>query len=75
MSIKEQEKSARLLHLSDVHFADGKDWDADPVLRVLARFIGADIKAGLVPDWVVLTGDLAFSGKAEEYTLAHAWLR
>ena len=30
--------------------------------------------AGLVPDLVIITGDLAFSGKSEEYGLAQAWL-
>lgn len=64
----------RLLHLSDVHFAAGKAWDADPVLRALARFIGEEVSTGLAPDLVALTGDLAFSGRAEEYRLARDWL-
>lgn len=64
----------RILHLSDVHFTVQKSWDAEPVLRELARFIGEEVQAGLVPDFVAFTGDLAFSGKAEEYELAQAWL-
>jgi predicted MPP superfamily phosphohydrolase len=64
----------RILHLSDVHFRVGKGWDADPVLRSLARFVRSEVKAGLAPDLVVISGDLAFSGIAEEYALARDWL-
>lgn len=64
----------RLLHLSDIHFRTGTAWDADPVLRSLASFIGQDVQAGLTPDLIVITGDLAFSGKAGEYALARNWL-
>lgn len=75
MSVSESEPPIRLLHLSDVHFSAGKAWDADPVLRALTRFIGEEVAAGLLPDLVAFTGDLAFSGKAEEYALARDWLR
>ena len=64
----------RILHLSDFHFSSGKAWDADPVLRTLAGFIGKEVKDGLQPDLVAITGDLAFSGTTEEYALAKAWL-
>jgi len=61
------DRPIRLLHLSDIHFRADRAWDADPVLRALARFIGAEVGAGLVPDLVAITGDLAFSGQAAEY--------
>jgi predicted phosphodiesterase len=64
----------RILHLSDIHFRPGRAWDSDPVLRHLARFVASDASAGLAPDLVVLTGDLAFSGQADEYELARTWL-
>ena len=64
----------RFLHLSDFHFSSGKAWDADPILRELAGFIGREVKAGLQPDLVAITGDLAFSGSPIEYALAKAWL-
>jgi len=64
----------RLLHLSDIHFRVDRRWDADPILRHLAGRIGDDVAAGLVPDLVVITGDLAFSGRAAEYALADEWL-
>jgi len=38
----------RLLHLSDIHFRAGKNWDADPVLRDLTRIIADDVSEGLV---------------------------
>ncbi|QQO55287.1 MAG: SUMF1/EgtB/PvdO family nonheme iron enzyme [Thiohalocapsa sp. PB-PSB1] len=64
----------RLLHLSDIHFSKGRGWDADPILRHLAKRISDDVAAGLVPDLVVCTGDLAFSGQQHEYELAKNWL-
>ncbi|WP_295459125.1 hypothetical protein [uncultured Thiodictyon sp.] len=64
----------RLLHLSDIHVRAGTAWDSDPVLAALTRFIASEVSAGLTADLVVITGDLAFAGKAEEYALARAWL-
>ena len=64
----------RILHLSDIHFRASKAWDADPVLRALARFVKTEVEAGMAPDLVVFSGDLAFSGKAAEYKLARTWL-
>jgi len=66
--------AVRILHLSDIHFRSGTAWDSDPVLRALARFIAGEVAAGLAPDLVVITGDLAFAGRSEEYDLARAWL-
>lgn len=64
----------RILHLSDIHSRADKAWDSDPVLRSLARYIGDEVRQGLVPDLVIITGDLAFSGKPEEYALVREWL-
>jgi len=61
------DRPVRLLHLSDLQFRADRAWDADPVLRDLVQFIRAEVAAGLVPDLVVITGDLGYSGKAEEY--------
>ena len=68
------EAPIRLLHLSDLHLRADRAWDADPVLRSLARFIGEEVRAGLAPDLLAITGDLAFTGRADEYALARAWL-
>jgi 3',5'-cyclic AMP phosphodiesterase CpdA len=64
----------RLLHLSDIHFRADRRWDADPILRHLAERIGRDVAAGLAPDLVVITGDLAFSGNIDDYAVAADWL-
>lgn len=68
------DRPVRLLHLSDMHFRTSKSWDADPVLRALTDFVGKTVEAEGPPDLVAITGDLAFSGKADEYRLARAWL-
>jgi formylglycine-generating enzyme required for sulfatase activity/predicted phosphodiesterase len=74
MSSPASSRPIRLLHLSDIHFSKGRSWDADPILRHLAKQISDDVAAGLVPDLVVCTGDLAFSGQQHEYKLAKSWL-
>jgi hypothetical protein len=73
MPTQNQNQPIRFLHLSDIHFTAGKAWDADPILRALARFIAQEVKGGLIPDLVVITGDLAFAGTADEYRLARDW--
>ncbi|WP_100919945.1 SUMF1/EgtB/PvdO family nonheme iron enzyme [Candidatus Thiodictyon syntrophicum] len=74
MPSPDTDRPIRLLHLSDIHFRAGQAWDSDPVLRALVRFIGEEVQGGLSPDLVVITGDLAFAGKADEYQLARTWL-
>jgi len=74
MSAAAPQAPVRILHLSDIHFRAGKAWDSDPVLRALSRFIAGEVQGGLVPDLVIVTGDLAFAGKKEEYDLAKIWL-
>ncbi len=70
------------LHLSDVHFGQergGKVFINREIKKDLVRFL-KDVrlnreKAGLLPlDGVVVTGDIAFSGKASEYKDASEWL-
>jgi len=59
------------LHLSDFHFGSKKDWRQDRVLDHFKRDIkGLLDKANLQPDWVFVTGDIAFSGKPEQYQIA-----
>ena len=74
MASKDVDQPIRILHLSDVHFKASKAWDQDPVIRALTRCIADDVAEGFTPDLVVITGDLAFSGTAEEYGLARTWL-
>ena len=57
MPTQNQNQPIHFLHLSDIHFTAGKAWDADPILRALARFIAQEVKGGLIPDLVAITGD------------------
>lgn len=76
MPYPDSPSTIRLLHLSDAHFRAKTAWDARPVLAELCKMLRREVKEqGFAPDLVVFTGDLAFSGKAEEYQLAYAWLR
>ncbi len=65
----------RVLHLSDFHFSPRRAWDQDPVLAALARYVAGLVAAGLRPDLVAITGDVADRGTAAEYALAARWLR
>jgi formylglycine-generating enzyme required for sulfatase activity len=61
------------LHLSDLHFRAGQrhTWDEDIVLRALLNDVREKIVTDqLRPDLIAVSGDIAFSGKAEEYMLA-----
>ena len=59
------------LHLSDLHFRASQAYDANVVLKALLRDIAERIEqGGLRPDFVAVTGDVAFSGKPAEYDLA-----
>jgi formylglycine-generating enzyme required for sulfatase activity/predicted MPP superfamily phosphohydrolase len=62
----------RILHLSDLHFRASDQWQADPVLEALRRDAVATWKGRV--DLLIVTGDIAFSGKKAEYELANAWL-
>jgi predicted MPP superfamily phosphohydrolase len=65
------------LHLSDFHFGGSASnrYDEDVVVESLVKDIGERIeKDGLAPDFIVITGDLAFSGKSSEYELARQFL-
>lgn len=57
------------LHISDFHLRQGKKWSQDVVLRALRKSIEKELAAGTNIDFILATGDLAFSGKEEEYAL------
>ena len=64
----------RILHLSDLHFSERTAWDSGTVLDRLVGNVAYFSDTGRAPDLVVITGDVAFSGKSGEYTLAREWL-
>lgn len=66
--------AVRILHLSDFHFRPSTTWDASTVLGRLSVDIARLARTGLAPDIIVLTGDIAYSGKRTEYDLARTWI-
>jgi formylglycine-generating enzyme required for sulfatase activity/3',5'-cyclic AMP phosphodiesterase CpdA/energy-coupling factor transporter ATP-binding protein EcfA2 len=63
-----------ILHLSDIHFKRGKKDDNPAFRRNVQNKLAAAVEKHLEehepPDFVAVTGDIAFSGKKPEYTEA-----
>ncbi|MCY1060594.1 metallophosphoesterase [Nannocystis sp. SCPEA4] len=68
------EDLVRILHLSDFHFAEATAWDSGTCLGRLAVDIQRLRKTVGAPDLVVISGDIAFAGRTEEYAQMRAWL-
>lgn len=64
----------RILHLSDLHFRKDREEDFSDVLLGLGDTVETMVKDGKNPDFVVLTGDLVWSGKSSDYQLARTWI-
>ena len=62
--------SVSWLHISDFHIRGGDPYDRDIVLRALIRSVSDYRMRGRAPDVIFATGDIAHSGKAEEYQRA-----
>ena len=60
----------RWLHISDIHLRTDTAWSHDVVLNAMQQHVETNRSAGIVADFVVVTGDIAFSGSADEYCLA-----
>lgn len=69
--------SARLiwLHLSDLHLRVLTGWEQDTVLSTMLTDIRNRYERDDRPEIVFLTGDIAFSGKEEEYVFAESFVR
>jgi len=64
-----------LFHLSDIHFHKASSHDLDESLRhELLRDARRVVKEVGAVEAILVSGDVAFSGKAEEYEVARAWL-
>ena len=57
------------LHISDFHLRESEAWPQKAVLSAMLKDIERRCAAGLVVDFVLATGDLAFSGQESEYGL------
>ncbi len=64
----------RILHISDLHIGSEDNFDRSVVLEPLIERVEGDIKQGLKPEIVVLSGDIANSGMTAEYELAKTFL-
>ena len=58
------------LHVSDFHFQQGDPYDRDVVLKAQVDSVKSFRESGHVPELVFVTGDIAYSGKRQEYDLA-----
>lgn len=65
----------QMLHISDLHVSTDKEFDRKVVLDPLLDRLKEDRKIGLQPEIVVITGDLAWAGKKEEYQKAEEFLK
>lgn len=62
------------LHISDIHMRVRDAWSQDVVLKAMCDHISRQRADGMVADFILVTGDLAFSGKANEYSLVAGFL-
>jgi hypothetical protein len=62
------------LQISDIHMRPGDEWSQDVILRAMAKSIAQARTEGLTLDFALVTGDLAFSGKSNEYELVKMFL-
>ena len=59
------------LHISDFHFKAGEDnFSQEVSCNALLRDIPSRLSDGFPLQFIVVTGDIAFSGKSGEYELA-----
>lgn len=79
--LKEEPKPKNIfswIHLSDIHFGNpniSHQWDQRLVLDSLHRDIERREERNIPkPEVLLVTGDIAFSGKAEQYAEAGVWL-
>ncbi len=68
-------RRVRWLHLSDLHFGAGDQYNRNTVLNSLLEDLRAiREREGFVPDFIFITGDLAYSGQPQEYDIASRFL-
>lgn len=63
------------LHISDLHFSASPLLDRDVVVDALASSVRRRRDQGYPLDLIILSGDVAHSGKPSEYRVATEWLR
>jgi len=66
----ELDSAVTWLHISDLHLSDRGAYDQEVILRALVDSVKQFRAEGQVPDLIVVTGDIAHSGRVEEYRQA-----
>jgi len=62
------------LHISDLHFRASQEYNTHAVLKALLTDLKERMQDdGLCPDFIAVTGDIAFSGQPAEYALARTF--
>ena len=69
----ETHMTAVVLHLSDIHIKSDKDWILDKGSRIAACLYKSLPDASVV--FIIVSGDIAYSGTADQYTAAESFLR
>lgn len=67
------ETKCTILHISDLHIKPGEEFDRSVVLDPLLERVSRDRKEGIIPEIVVVSGDIAYKGIKEEYQFASAF--
>lgn len=68
LRLRQIRKTVTWLHISDLQFRASDDYDATVILQALLHDIAERNEQDMLrPDMVFVTGDIAFSGKPEEY--------
>lgn len=60
----------QILHISDLHINSQKNFDRNVVLDPLIKRVEEDLEKSLQPEIIIMSGDVAYSGKEKEYALA-----
>ena len=63
------------LHISDFHLRDQQSWSQHAVLSAMLADVSSRCASGLAVDFVLVSGDLAFSGHASQYDLVRTFFR
>ncbi len=63
------------LHISDIHLRAVNQWSQDVVLQALCRSVEDQREEGTSADFILVSGDIAFAGKREEYALAENFFK
>src|SRR6267154_1543501 len=78
MTEERDQSSLNLLHLSDIHFRKGESGDVYDLDTDLRNELERDVerlrtRLGRI-EGILVTGDIAYAGKKEEYEIARVWL-